>query len=164
MAEVGGRVRHVAIERRGGAYVVTLDDRVVTVEAMPAGEGRWSLRQPDSGRQHAVTVSGGPEPGTIDVRVRGLRIPVRLEGGSRSARRDVPQTAGPHRVKAPMPGKVIRVLVAPGDSVTARQALVVVEAMKMENELRASRGGVVQEVLAVEGASVDAGASLVVIA
>jgi biotin carboxyl carrier protein len=62
-----------------------------------------------------------------------------------------------------MPGKVVRVLVATGDTVRARQPVVVVEAMKMENELRASRGGTVAEVHARQGMSVDAGALLVVI-
>jgi biotin carboxyl carrier protein len=57
----------------------------------------------------------------------------------------------------------VRVLVRPGDVVTARQAVVVVEAMKMENELRAGRDGVVSDVLVSEGASVDAGAPLVVV-
>lgn len=164
MAEVGGRVREVAVERRGGAYVVTLDGRTVTVEAIPSGDGRWSLRQPDSGRQHAIIVSAGPEPGTLDVRVRGGRIPVRLRGAGGRVGRGAPEMTGAQRIQAPMPGKVVRVLVAPGETVAARQALVVVEAMKMENELRASRAGVVQEVLAVEGASVEAGAPLVVIA
>jgi len=72
-------------------------------------------------------------------------------------------TEGPQRLVAPMPGKVVRVLVKPGDQVVARQGLVVVEAMKMENELRAGRSGVVREVLVLEGASVEAGAPLVVI-
>ena len=64
---------------------------------------------------------------------------------------------------APMPGKVVRVLVEAGDAIVARQPLVVVEAMKMENELRAGRDGTVAEVHACEGVSVDAGALLVVI-
>ena len=62
-----------------------------------------------------------------------------------------------------MPGKVVRVLVAPGAEVKARQGLVVVEAMKMENEVRAVRDGLVREVLVVEGQSVEAGAMLVVV-
>jgi biotin carboxyl carrier protein len=66
-------------------------------------------------------------------------------------------------VKAPMPGRVVRVLVSTGDHVTAKQAVVVVEAMKMENELRAPRGGVVKEVLVIPGAAVESGAVLVVI-
>jgi len=62
-----------------------------------------------------------------------------------------------------MPGKVVRVLVGAGETVAARQGLVVVEAMKMENELRAPRAGTVRDVRAVEGASVEAGALLLTI-
>jgi biotin carboxyl carrier protein len=70
---------------------------------------------------------------------------------------------GEQRVKAPMPGRVVRVLVKPGDTVAARQGLVVVEAMKMENELTVPRGGRVKEVAVAEGASVEAGRLLVIV-
>jgi biotin carboxyl carrier protein len=70
---------------------------------------------------------------------------------------------GPARLLAPMAGRVVRVLVAAGQAVRAGQGVVVVEAMKMENELRAPRGGVIADVPVREGASVDAGAVLVVI-
>jgi biotin carboxyl carrier protein len=66
-------------------------------------------------------------------------------------------------IRANMPGRVVRVLVAVGDQVTAKQPVVVVEAMKMENELRTPRDGVVKEVLVIAGAAVDSGAVLVVI-
>jgi biotin carboxyl carrier protein len=62
-----------------------------------------------------------------------------------------------------MPGRVVRVLVAAGDQVEARQPLVVVEAMKMENELRAPRAGRIKQVAVAPGLSVDAGAVLVLI-
>jgi biotin carboxyl carrier protein len=62
-----------------------------------------------------------------------------------------------------MPGRVVRVLVKPGDEVAARQGLVVVEAMKMENELAAARPGRVTDVAVTEGVSVEAGRLLVVI-
>ena len=62
-----------------------------------------------------------------------------------------------------MPGKIVRLLVKAGDEVKARQGLVVVEAMKMENELRAARDGRVLDVSVVEGQSVDAGALLLVV-
>ena len=66
-------------------------------------------------------------------------------------------------VKAPMPGRIVRVLVAAGDRVIAGQGLVVVEAMKMENELRSPRDGAVTEVRVVAGAAVEAGTVLVVV-
>ena len=62
-----------------------------------------------------------------------------------------------------MPGKIVRVLARAGEAVRAREGLVVVEAMKMENELRADRDGTVAEVHAREGQLVEAGALLVVI-
>jgi biotin carboxyl carrier protein len=63
-------------------------------------------------------------------------------------------------VKAPMPGKVIRLLVREGDEVAPGQGLAVVEAMKMQNELKAPKNGVVKKINVVEGAAVDAGQSL----
>ena len=63
----------------------------------------------------------------------------------------------------PMPGRVVRVLVAAGDAVPARHGLLVVEAMKMENELRATHAGRVVSVAVTEGQSVDAGAVLAVV-
>jgi biotin carboxyl carrier protein len=91
---------------------------------------------------------------------------VGLNGRRRWGRKDDGGHAasGPQRVVAPMPGKIVRVLVKPGDPVRARQGLVVIEAMKMENELRAARDGTVTEVQAREAMSVDAGTVLVVIA
>jgi pyruvate carboxylase subunit B len=62
-----------------------------------------------------------------------------------------------------MPGRVVRLLVAIGDRVHDRQGLVVVEAMKMENELRASRAGTVREIVVAAGTAVEAGAVLLVV-
>jgi biotin carboxyl carrier protein len=64
-------------------------------------------------------------------------------------------------VKSPMPGKVVRLLVKSGDEIKTGQGVAVVEAMKMENELRAPRGGTVQEVRVREGQAVEAGETLV---
>jgi biotin carboxyl carrier protein len=62
-----------------------------------------------------------------------------------------------------MPGRVVKILVAPGDAVTARQPVIVVEAMKMENELRSPKAGRVRDIPVSEGASVEGGRVLVVI-
>jgi biotin carboxyl carrier protein len=72
--------------------------------------------------------------------------------------------SGPQTLLSPMPGKVVRVLCAPGAQVKAGEGLVVVEAMKMENELKSPRDGVVKEVLVKEGQPVEGGARLVVVA
>ena len=92
-----------------------------------------------------------------------MPVTVLAPGKRRSASGGAASTAGPVAIVAPMPGRVVKVLVAPGDIVTARQGLVVVEAMKMENELRAPRAGTVADVRVREGAPVDANVVLVVI-
>ena len=68
---------------------------------------------------------------------------------------------GPRSIVSPMPGRIVKVLVKAGDTVAAHQGLVVVEAMKMENELRAPRAGRVTSVNVVDGMSVEARAVLV---
>lgn len=87
----------------------------------------------------------------LDERTRAIRD---LAAATRAA-------SGPAPLVAPMPGLVVRVLVAPGDEVAAGQGLVVVEAMKMENELRASGPARVTAVRAVAGTAVEKGTVLV---
>src|SRR5262245_58997091 len=140
--EVGGRVREVGIEPQGASLAVTLDGSPVNVEIRSVDSGRFSLRFPGTGRQQDVVVARGRESGDVEVLVRGLRVPAKLRsdlGSKRVAR----SGDAPERVVAPMPGKIVKLLVNPGDQVTARQGVIVVEAMKMENELRAGRDGVV---------------------
>jgi pyruvate carboxylase subunit B len=161
--DVGGRVRVVAFEHRGKALVVSLDGVERVVDAVALGDHRWSLRFPDSGAQHAVVVTTGPEPGSVDVLVDGLSIPARLRLAGRETAKAGGGPRGVGKVTAPMPGKVVKVLVTVGQQVTARQGVAVIEAMKMENELRAGRDGTVRDVLVAEGALDDAGAPLVVI-
>jgi biotin carboxyl carrier protein len=112
-----------------------------------------------------VVVVADGATGQLTVHVGGTPVVVTVNGRRRWGRKDESggSSAGPQRVTAPMPGKIVRVLVAAGDSVVARQPLVVVEAMKMENELRAGRAGIIADVHAREGASVEAGALLLVI-
>ena len=162
--DVGGRVRTVTVETRGTSLAVTLDGQPVVVDVARLGPGRYSVRTPGTGRQHDVTVTGTGPGGQVDVVIGGATVAVtRRTAHARSRHTAGASSEGPQRLVAPMPGKVVRVLVKPGDQVVARQGVIVVEAMKMENELRAGRSGLVREVLVVEGASVDAGAPLVII-
>jgi biotin carboxyl carrier protein len=115
---------------------------------------------------HEITIAPDPATHQLTVRVGTTPTAVALNGRRRWGRKDdgAHAAAGPQRIVAPMPGKVVRVLVKAGDPVRARQGLVVIEAMKMENELRATRDGTVTDVQAREAMSVEAGAVLVVIA
>lgn len=160
---VAGRVRTVSVERRGAALAVILDGQPVDVDVATLGPGRYSLRMRGTGQQHDVAVTTTGPGGQVDVAVGGTVVAVTRRAANVGGRAGGPAADGPQRLCAPMPGKVVRVLVKPGDQVVLRQGVVVVEAMKMENELRAGRAGLVREVFVVEGASVDAGTPLVVI-
>lgn len=67
---------------------------------------------------------------------------------------------GPKKIKAPMPGKVVRIIAPEGTSVEAGQGVIVIEAMKMQNELKSPKSGVVKKIMAAEGATVNAGDAL----
>ncbi len=173
--EIGGRTRIVDARRVGDAVVSLL---------VSTGEGTAAVRSVDAALHPSAAAALGARlaarpvertPGAFDVYLAGRTIPVQIRqagafgrqtrggNGARPSTRLGAGGAGPQRVVAPMPGKIVRVLVKTGDAVKARQALVVVEAMKMENELRAAREGRVREVAVAEGQSVDAGAVLLVV-
>jgi biotin carboxyl carrier protein len=159
--EIDGVVRSVHAREDGGRVLVELDGSTYRVDAVEGEPGRWSLLVGDQGNSHDVRVREGRDGDWI-VLVDGTTVPVRT--ARRGAVIDgIRRADGPIRITAPMPGKVVRVLVKPGAALQARQGVVVVEAMKMENELRAPRAGTVRDVLAREGALVEAGALLVTI-
>ncbi len=102
----------------------------------------------------------------IQVLVRGVVVSVDLADERKMRLRSaggLAGAAGPQIVLAPMPGKVVKILAKVGQDVVAGQGLVVVEAMKMENELKSARAGKVIEIAATEGQPVERGARLVVV-
>jgi biotin carboxyl carrier protein len=153
--EVGGTRRAIDVHRENDRWVVTVEGRRVVADVADAG-GRWSVIvgqesyevsfEPGGSGEHVVHVNGHAVPLSI--------IDPRTAFSSRGRDRGV-DDGGPAAIVAPMPGRVVKVLVKQGDLVAARQPLVVVEAMKMENELRAPRAGTVIEVRVSEGMSVD---------
>lgn len=167
--EVNQTLRHVHVQRKNECYHVTIEGTTHIVDAVRVDPATLSLvvHGADGGprRSVAAAISPGGLPGALNVYVDGRVVPVQVQNGSGLGRRRAEGATGtgPQRVLAPMPGKVVRILVAPGDEVKSRQALVVVEAMKMENELRAARDGRVKDVSVTEGQSVDAGTVLVLV-
>jgi biotin carboxyl carrier protein len=170
--------RHaVAARRDGDRWIVTLDGRELGVDVVDVG-GRWSmLISPDvvsgvsrtdigpASRSYEIVFEPREAGGQV-VFVNGDAFPLtvadaRAAFARRSPGAETGGAVGAAAVVAPMPGRVVKVLVAPGDAVAARQPVVIVEAMKMENELRAPRAGTVASVLVSEGQSVEAHAVLV---
>jgi biotin carboxyl carrier protein len=167
--DIADRERVVEVHRQTHGYHVVVDGRTHVVDAVRVEGNTWSLlvRDPNTHAVRSVEVVVIPQngSGTVDVYIDGHRIAVGQRGGLGRRTRGLAASdgSGPQRVMAPMPGKVVKILVKAGDEVQPRQGLVVVEAMKMENELRAARAGRVRDVFVTEGQSVEAGTALVVV-
>lgn len=165
--ELNGRGRTVSIERAGkDRFRVTVDGVAALVDARRSGDTGVSMLFADPSHQ-AVSVhfAPGATRGEMLAYLGGRHVAVSVNGRrtGRAAGDSGAAAHGEQRVIASMPGRVMRVLVAVGDEVECRQPVVVVEAMKMENELRSPKAGRVKDVAVTAGASVEAGRVLVVI-
>jgi biotin carboxyl carrier protein len=159
-ATVDGRTVRVEVRGQDGRYVVTLDGRSLDVDLHDTGRDFMSLlvdgRSYDVGLQkqstgYTVVLPDDALDVELTTTIGGTGAPLRKTAG------------GPARLVAPMPGKVVRILVETGSEVELGQGLLVMEAMKMENELRAPRAGRVRELPVREGQAVETGALLAVV-
>jgi biotin carboxyl carrier protein len=165
-AEIDGEQVALEVKRERGRVSAEVGGRLYELEAREVGAGEYLLI-------HGARVyecRAGAEPGaagrgalrvSVGAREYGVRLtdPKHLRGaGSGGA-----EQGGRAQVKAPMPGKVVRVLVEAGQAVESGQGLVVVEAMKMQNELKSPKSGTVAELRAEPGSTVNAGDVLVVV-
>ena len=159
-------------------YEVTLAEKVYRVELTSAGD-RWQCML--DGREFPVDVTHG-QNGVLSLLLGGKSYEVKQEiigtemnivvgherftasvrdpRSFRSRSRAGAGEQGVMKIKAPMPGKVVRVLAGVGTPVEAGQSVLVIEAMKMQNELKAPKSGVVKKINVAEGAAVDAGQAL----
>lgn len=158
--EQDGEQRLVEVRRDGRTCTVTDGDRGFDFDARALAPGWWSILI--GSRSFTATVER--DGTTYTVEIRGRRFVFQLADPSRAAlRKSSSRRHGPGRVVAPMPGRVIRLLVEKGQRVQQGDGVAVVEAMKMENEIPAPRDGVVVEVAIEAGEIVEGGALLVAI-
>jgi biotin carboxyl carrier protein len=160
---VNGRDRTVSIDgpQQDGRFVVTIDGRERVVDGRAIRPGTWSLVidnqsfvvDLDPRRANTIAASVGPSDATLHVEDALHR---RL---STAASARAPQRG--ETLRAPIAGKVVKVLVATGDQVAPGTPVVVLEAMKMENELVAERGGTVDKIHKTAGQAVETGDVLV---
>jgi glutaconyl-CoA/methylmalonyl-CoA decarboxylase subunit gamma len=163
--KIDGKERIVELDEAAKPRVDDVEWDVEVVEAEP---GVWVLRQGSA--QTTAAVDGAGAKMTVEIRRPG-GDPLVLAAEVTDARRAkiaVPARAGndasPVTMRSPIPGRVVKLLVKVDDSVKAGQTVVVLEAMKMENELRAPRAGRVSVIRCAEGSAVEAGQDLVTIA
>jgi biotin carboxyl carrier protein len=162
VATVGGRAVEVTVTVDGGRYRVALGEQVWDVDARLTAQGISSLII--DGASHVAVVEGSAGECVVDV--GGETYTVQVEEHSRHlirTRGGAGGGAGAQTVKAPLPGKISHVAVQAGDAVAAGQSLLVIEAMKMENELKATAAGTVREVRVTAGQAVNAGDVLIVV-
>jgi biotin carboxyl carrier protein len=157
--EIAGKIH--TVEYKPGESTVTLDGEAVAVEAQVLRPGVLSLIL---GRRawRVVLEDDANEPA---IHVAGERIAYRVDDprSLKGRRARAAGADGPKAIKASMPGRVVRVLAQKGDVVEEHQGVVVIEAMKMQNELKTPKKGRVAELRVVPGDTVAAGDVLAII-
>lgn len=147
------------VELPSGELQARVDDRPVQLDVVALG-GQLSVRV--DGQMVDLTTEGAPpELGAV---ASGHRSYIRVESERLRAAEQAKKAGGgaaDRVIKSPMPGRVVKVLIAKGDVIAAGQGLLVLEAMKMENEVKAKAPGTVAEVHVVAGAAVEGNAKLV---
>ncbi len=155
--------RELLVEKLSeGVYAVTMDGVRHQLEALSLPHGAVSMLL--DGDSHAFEFEERGDE--VAVMLKGQLTTVDIVDERRARLREATAiftVEGKQTLTSPMPGKVVKVFVKVGDDVTEGQSVVVVEAMKMENELKAPKAGKVTEVTAVEGTTVENGSKLVVI-
>jgi len=163
-ATVGGADREIIvhdIEDQPGQFAITIGDHARVVDARQLEPGVYSVLM--GGASYVVEIDGKSPDLIVNVRDHSIAVTLldaRRKLLAQAAARATAQVEGPQSVRSPMPGKVVKLLVQAGDPVKAGAGVVVVEAMKMENELKAPRDGTVARVLVREGQTVESGEEL----
>jgi biotin carboxyl carrier protein len=149
----------VEVERHGSAYRVTLGGRSFAVDLLTAGPYLYTLRLED-GSQFSLTHHR--DGNTHEVSLAGSKVVVEIVDPLTLKRRSRDDASGAGGVvKALMPGRIVKIHVAQGDAVRKGAGLLILEAMKMENEIQAPADGTVDEIFVKVGDTVEAGTPLV---
>jgi biotin carboxyl carrier protein len=161
VSRIAGKTAPISVERQHGKYIVELGG--VRHEVDTRALGPWVLSLLVEGQSHEVAVVGlGDGNYAVDWRGRSFAVELvdPLTHLAESARGEGGKQ-GKKTIKAYMPGRVVEVRVQAGDRVEAGQPLVVLEAMKMQNEIQAERAGTVSRVFVGAGQAVEGGDPLV---
>ena len=154
---IDGKARRLDLEEPvgdGGVCEFVFESSRASADVRRIEPGVYSILI--EGRHYEVRIETGPEG--YYAGVNGRRFSIQMRDPRRLARsRDSLEASGRRKISSPMPGRVLRVLVKEGEQVAAGQGLLVVEAMKMQNEIRSPKAGRVVAVLTREGAAVTGG-------
>jgi len=157
---IDGKNYRLELERSEGLWSCRLDGREIEVDAVLARPDVLSLRI--GNKAYEVKCERGA--GDLHLWVGSARFGVEVrDPRSLRGRVRAVDDHGPKKLTAPMPGKIVRVLVTEGANVEAGAGVLVVEAMKMQNEIKSPKKGTIQKILVSEGAAVNAGDVLAIV-
>ena len=159
---IGDKIRVVELQQQGPCWHIALDGKTIDANAAEIAPNTFSILL--NGQSHEIRVTPLSE-GTLSLQTAHQEFTAAVfdPRAWRGRRHGAVEAEGQQQITAPMPGKVVRVLVQPGEKVETGQGLVVVEAMKMQNEIRSPKNGTVERLLAKEGQPVNAGEVLAVV-
>jgi biotin carboxyl carrier protein len=148
--------RIVDLEHEANHWRITLDGKLVDADAIEIAPNIFSVLL--NGKSHEIRVTPTPS-GELTLQTGRNEFTAEIidPRAWRGRRHGALEAEGRQQILAPMPGKIIRVLVQAGEKVQAGQGLLVVEAMKMQNEIRSPKSGTVERLLVKEGQPVNAG-------
>lgn len=152
-----GKKRHIVeLAQSSGTHRVTLDGRLLNADAVQVSPNTISVIL--NGQSFEINLSRSAD-GKLKVQCGAHEFSAEVMDSRawRGRKQGALEVEGRQEIVAPMPGKVVRLLVAAGDAVEAGQGLLVVEAMKMQNEIRSPKSGKVERLHAKEGQNVNAG-------
>jgi len=158
-AQIGDKSHRVQLSGDGSSVSVTIDEQTREVDARDLGHGTYSMII--EGRSYVADVAVEGDIYSVSIGGKLYKIEVLDDQHYRSADVLGAHQGGKADVRAMMPGKVVDVLVKVGDQVEREQGLVIIEAMKMENEIRAPRAGTVTAVQVAAGQTVKTGDLLI---
>jgi len=151
-----GKTRVVELSRADDAWKISLDGKEVEASVMELAPNTFSVLL--NGKSHQIRIAPRANGAlTLHTGLAEYRAEVSDPRVWRGRRHGALEVEGRQQITAPMPGKVVRVLVSEGDAVAAGQGLLVVEAMKMQNEIHSPKGGRVEKLFARENQAVNAG-------
>jgi biotin carboxyl carrier protein len=161
---VDGREYSVELKRSAqgaNVWVCTVNSKRLELDAIRVADGVLSILI--EGRNYEIKRDLTASGEHLSLNGRAFQCEVRDPRALRGRRSASDYAEGPKRITAPMPGKVVRVVAAAGTEVEVGQGVIVIEAMKMQNELKSPKKGKVQKIVASEGAAVNAGDTLAII-
>lgn len=150
---VDGLPARIGLDKKGDGFVIGEGDAAFEAEIRAVAPDEIAVLT--GGRRRKVFIARRGDLTFVSVDGRTYTLETSRPDSGRSSVGEDPETGGILHVKAPMPGKVIQVGVAEGDDVRKNQTLVIVEAMKMENEIKSAAAGVVKKIHCCVGDLVD---------